>query len=94
MDECAAKISFLERILVANLLSFAKGIGVHIDSEIQCKLLSLSEPYSVINKQVKLMAFDAEFKTNVSLPDYVGIGKNASIGYGVVTHIYDEKKQK
>jgi len=92
IDECAGKISFLENILIANLLSFAKGIGIHIESKIQCKLSSLSEPYQVTNKHVKLMAFDAEFKTNMSLPDYVGIGKNASIGYGVVTHINNENK--
>ena len=92
VDECAERVSFLENILVANLLSFAKGIGIRIELEIQCKLLSLSEPYQVTNKHVKLMAFDAEFKTNMSLPDYVGIGKNASIGYGVVTHINNENK--
>lgn len=92
MDECAEKISFLENILVANLLSFAKGMGILVEAQIQCKLLSLSEPYSVVNKHVKLMAFDVEFKTNMSLPDYVGIGKNASIGYGIVTHINYENK--
>lgn len=91
MDECSEKISFLENILIANLLSFAKGIGIHIESEIKCKLSSLSAPYQVTNKGVKLMAFDAEFKTNMSLPDYVGIGKNASIGFGVVTHICKDK---
>lgn len=92
IDECVEKISFLENILIANLLSFTKGIGIHIESEIQCKFSSLSEPYQVTNKHVKLMAFDAEFKTNISLPDYVGIGKNASIGYGVVTRINNENK--
>lgn len=51
----------------------------------------MSAPYQVTNKGVKLMAFDAEFKTNMSLPDYVGIGKNASIGFGVVTHICKDK---
>ncbi len=87
IDDCTDRISFLENILTANLLSFAKGIGKHIDAEIQCKMSSLSDPYQVISKQVRLMAFNAEFKTNMSLPDYVGIGKNASIGYGIVTHV-------
>ena len=36
------------------------------------------------------MAFDIEFVTNMSLPDYIGIGKNASIGYGVITHVRNE----
>jgi len=87
IEDCIERILFLENILIANLLSFAKGIGEHIETEIQCKLSSLSTPYLVTNKHVKLMAFDVEFKTNMSLPDYVGIGKNASIGYGILTHI-------
>ncbi len=87
IDDCTERISFLENILTANLLSFLKGIGKHIDTKIQCKLSSLSAPYQVPNKNVRLMAFDVKFKTNMSLPDYVGIGKNASIGYGIVTHI-------
>ena len=33
------------------------------------------------------MAFDIEFKTNLSLPQYIGIGKNASVGYGTLTII-------
>lgn len=86
-DDCAERITFLNNILTANLLSFAKGLGLHIGKEIRCKFSSLSAPYAVTNKNVKLMAFNGEFKTNMSLPDYVGIGKNASIGYGVVTHV-------
>ncbi len=87
MDGMGERISFLERILTGNLLSFVKGLGIHIDREIRCTLSRRSEPFRVTNKDVRLMAFDAEFKTNMSLPDYVGIGKNASVGYGIVTHV-------
>ena len=31
------------------------------------------------------MAFDVEFKANITLPQYVGVGKNASIGFGILT---------
>ena len=90
MEGISEKISFLESILIANLLSFSKGIGVYVEKEIQCKLTSLHDPFLVKNKGIKLMAFDIEFVTNMSLPDYTGIGKNASIGYGVVTHVRNE----
>ena len=90
MEGISEKISFLESILIANLLSFSKGIGVYVEKEIQCKLTSLHDPFLVKNKGIKLMAFDIEFVTNMSLPDYIGIGKNASIGYGVVTHVRNE----
>ncbi|MDO5760613.1 MAG: CRISPR-associated endonuclease Cas6 [Bacteroidota bacterium] len=39
----------------------------------------------VRNKNIKLMAFDLEFTSNLSLPNFIGVGKNASIGYGIVT---------
>ena len=92
IDELAERIAFLENILVSNLLSFFKGIEFHVTSKVICRLVSISDPYQVVNKGVKFMAFDIEFKTNFSLPDYLGIGKNASIGYGVVTHVQSEKK--
>lgn len=91
LEGISEKISFLENILIANLLSFAKGVEIHIDKNIQCKLTSMHEPFLIRSKGVKLMAFDIEFITNISLPDYIGIGKNASIGFGVITHVLNEK---
>lgn len=65
------RCSFLERMLVGNILSFATGIELHFAQRVECRITELSEPYTVWYKGTKLMAFDAEFKTNVSLPDYV-----------------------
>lgn len=31
------------------------------------------------------MSFDADFQCNLNLPDYIGIGKHTSIGYGTIT---------
>lgn len=87
MDDLSDRIDLLERILVGNLLSFAKGVGIEIEQQIICKLISFEEPRLVKVKGVKVMSFNCEFKTNMSLPDYMGIGKHASIGYGTVVKI-------
>lgn len=50
-------------------------MGIYVEKEIQCKLTSLHDPFLIKNKGIKLMAFDIEFVTNMSLPDYIGIGK-------------------
>lgn len=92
LDEITARISFLENILIGNLLSFAKGMKIDIQNQIVCKMLTLNEPRLVRVKNVNMMAFDAEFKSNLSLPDYMGIGKHASIGYGTVVRVYDNEK--
>ena len=91
MEGIAEKITLLEKILTANILSFAKGMGVHIENNIECKITSISEPYFPTFKQTKLTAFDVEFKTNVFLPNYIGLGKSSSLGFGIVTSKKDNK---
>lgn len=87
IESLSEKISFLENILIANILSFTKGINIHLDKTIECKILSSSEPSEVVIKAIKIMSFDIEFVSNISLPDYIGLGKNSSINYGTITRI-------
>jgi hypothetical protein len=87
IEGLAERVSFLEHILIGNILSFTKGLGIFLDKEVICKILQLSDPVMIGNKGVKLMSFDALFESNVSIPDYVGIGKNASINFGTVTRV-------
>lgn len=94
LEECSARIAFLENVLIGNLLSFAKGLGIDVTEKIICKLLCIDEPHIVKVKDTKMMAFNAEFKTNLSLPDYMGIGKHVSIGYGTVVRIYNDVNDK
>lgn len=84
------KIKLLETILKGNLLSFCKGLGIFVSEELKAEITNLSDPFIVKNKGVKIMAFDIEFVSNLSLPNFVGIGKNASIGYGIVTRKREE----
>lgn len=88
------KVSLLEGILKGNLLSMLKGLDIYLDDELTLKITNLSEPYILHNKNVALMAFNADFNCNLSIPDNVGIGKNASIGYGVIHKQKKEDQQK
>ena len=40
-----------------------------------------------------MLAFNADFKCNLTIPNNLGIGKNASIGYGVV-HLMKKDKEE
>ena len=86
-EDLVSKIQLLERILVGNILSLLKGFGIHIDQQISLHITNITNQHMVKFKSVKLMAFDIEFNTNTILPQYIGIGKNSSIGYGVLTKI-------
>jgi len=92
LESIADKYVMLERLLIGNVLSFAKGVDVHFDNQVQCKITAVDDPYIVNYKGVKMMSFDAEFKTNVSLPDYVGLGKGVSLGMGTVVKKYENRK--
>lgn len=83
--------AMLENILKGNLLSMLKGLGIYLEDELLVKITQLSEPYIIYNKGIGLMAFHADIESNLSIPNYLGIGKNASIGCGI---IYQEKAKK
>ncbi len=78
------KIQILERVLVGNILSFLKGIDIHLEEHLDIHITDITKQNVITYKKVKLMAFDIKFKANISLPSYVGIGKNASIGNGIL----------
>lgn len=76
------RIKMLEKILVGNILSFAKGVQNHIDSTIICKLTYIEPQHTTHYKGVELTSFNASFQSNILLPEYIGIGKGASINHG------------
>ena len=86
-ESLVERIQILERVLIGNILSFLKGIGIHLEEQIIVHVTNITGQCAVSYKKVKLRAFDIEFKTNIQLPQYIGIGKNASIGCGVLTKI-------
>ena len=90
-DDENERKSMLENILKGNLLSILKGLSIHLEDELLVRITQLSEPYIIYNKGIGLMAFNADFTSNLSIPNNLGIGKNASIGCGIV---HQEKSNK
>mgnify|MGYP003816092885 CR=1 FL=1 len=88
------KIAMLEKMLTGNILSFAKGIEWQIEKTIEVKILEIRAAKLIRYKGVPLMAFDVHFSSNVFLPNYLGLGKSASHGYGVVREINNSKDKQ
>ena len=85
------RVTFLENILKANILSMLKGMDIHLEKELILKITEIGDPYLLHNKGVKMMAFNADFKCNLSIPNNLGIGKNASIGCGIVHQLRKDR---
>lgn len=81
------KIGILEKILIGNILSMAKGLGIFLEQQVECRIQEIQDTYTIRNKGIDMYSFDIVFTCNISLPDFIGLGKNASIGCGVVKHI-------
>lgn len=87
LDNLADKVVFMEKILTGNILSFAKGLGITLTSNVYCKLCTIEDQRLCLYKGVKMMSFDVVFKTNVTIPNFVGLGKGVSLGFGIINQI-------
>jgi len=84
-DSLIERIQILENVLAGNILSFLTGVGIHLEERFDLKITDINHQGLFTYKGVELMAFDIAFKANIALPSYIGIGKSASIGNGMLT---------
>jgi len=75
----------LERILIGNLLSFFKAADHFVEDQIQVK--GTFNEKSTQFKGNKMLAFEGAFTTNVRLPNYIGLGKAVSRGFGTIKQV-------
>lgn len=90
----SAKVQFLSKILTGNILSMAKGLDVRFEKEVKCEITSFTESTTIKVKGISMQCIDAEFKCNVSIPNYIGLGKHASINFGVVTKMRNKNNEE
>lgn len=81
------RCDMLERILIGNIISFAKGVEWTIDTEIKVNVSNIIRIRDIKYKGVPLVSFDVDFDCNVYLPNYIGLGKSVSHGYGILKMI-------
>ena len=87
LEDLTEKISFLEKIMQSNILSFLQGIDLYVDEKIEVKIKSIRGERLMNYKDQQMQAFTLEFRTNVSLPNFIGLGKGSSVGFGVIKEL-------
>ncbi len=78
------KCRMIEEILTANILSMAKGLDVYLDKQVEVKITKIVSIFPLTYKGIRMLSFDVEFKTNVSIPNNIGLGKGVSLGFGTI----------
>lgn len=72
----------LKRILTGNILSMAKGLNYNVLNKIHV-WLDVKECETNF-KNIRMKAFKGTFKVNFLIPDYLGLGKSVSRGFGTI----------
>lgn len=78
------KIDFLEKLIVSNILSMSKGLGITINDKIEVKLISYNDRNLVDFKGKKMILLAANFYCNYIIPDGLRLGKSVSLGFGIL----------
>jgi len=76
------KKEFLNGILVGNILSMCKSLEYVVDRKLYVH--SRLDEERVEYKDIPLLGFTGEFRVNFKIPDFLGLGKGVSQGFGVV----------
>ena len=79
----AKRKELLEKILIGNILSMSKSLGYTVPAPIEVKILNLKEKQTSL-KGTPMLGFLGTFSVNFEIPDYWGIGKSVSRGFGTV----------
>lgn len=79
------KKEILNKTLVGNILSMSKSLGIIINKRLYVK--SHFNQNIVEFKGIKMNSFIGEFKVHFDIPDYFGLGKGVSRGFGCVKQI-------
>lgn len=76
------KVYNSRRKLIGNLLSMSKSLGYKVPDRIKANVAV--KPKKSRLKDMNIMAFTGTFQANFLIPDYLGIGKFVSRGFGAV----------
>ncbi len=81
----------LKKILIGNLLSISKSLGYTVPEPIHAEIHNLKEVKTSL-KRVPMLGFVGTFSVNFEIPDYWGIGKSVSRGFGTVLRVRSGEK--
>jgi hypothetical protein len=94
LGEWIKRKELLEKILVGNIISMSKSLGYTVPEPIKANINNLKEVQTSL-KGTPMLGFLGTFSVNFEIPDYWGIGKSVSRGFGtIIRQKTDNRGQK
>ena len=72
----------LERVLIGNLLSLSKAIGLNVSIRLRAETDLVPSGFEELKPGLSLLGFQGSFRVNFLLPQRWGIGKSSARGFG------------
>lgn len=85
VHENGGREKILARALEGHLRSISKSLGHDIDGEIIVRVNP--KPDYIFQRDIHFAGFFGSFMTNFELPNFIGLGKSVSRGYGAIKRI-------
>ena len=92
-ESISEKISLLDNILSANILSLFSGFGYYSENRSVARIVEIVSSDTVKYKDNEMLSFNVRFKCNAALPEFCGLGKGASRGYGTIFKSHPKSKR-
>jgi hypothetical protein len=89
-EDAKGRKILLQKNIVNNIISLSKSLGYTVRNNLQA--VFNEESLEVNFKDKKILCFRGVFAVNFQIPDYIGIGKSVSRGFGTVKKIRQTKE--
>lgn len=83
----------LERVVVGNLLSLSKAVGLHVEERLRAEVDLEPDGWHEIKAGVRLLGFRGTVRVNYLIPDLWGIGKSSARGFGTLSSLEGRRGQ-
>jgi hypothetical protein len=80
--------AFMQKILTGHLGTLAKSLDYGITDPVRCEAKVRFRRERIDREN--MMVFLGKFRTNLRIPDYLGIGQSVSLGYGTIKRITED----
>ncbi len=80
-----ARDAFMDRLLLTHLTTLAKSLDVHLTAPVTCAAHVRFKRERIDRENV--IVFLGKFRTNLRIPDHLGLGQSVSQGFGTVRQI-------
>jgi Cas6b C-terminal domain len=90
METLGERSDFLQQNIANHILNFCRNVEFEIPKkslEVVLRKMTILREAKIKNS--KVLCFNAVFKTNILLPDHLGLGRYKSMGYGIMSPILE-----